>query len=68
MAEFNKDLIAESYLDDETKKMECAMFLQGCLTTQEHEKLKDDWNKNGGFEVIPFWKYVFENVSIRYEK
>lgn len=45
---------------------ECAMYLQALLTTEEHNKLFDDWESIGGYKTIPFWQYCFENINVSY--
>lgn len=45
---------------------ECGMYLQSCLSAGELEDLKDDYNKAGGFKVIPWWKFAFDNIKVFY--
>lgn len=40
------------------------MFISACLTDEEREELKAEWEKQGGFKVIPWWKFVKNNTKI----
>lgn len=66
VAKFNKDLVAECHNDE--RKMECAMMLMGCLSNEDYETLKEDWNKAGGVKVIKWWEFIFNNVTVKYER
>lgn len=68
MAKFNEDIVAENHVNSKEHKMECAMFLMGCLTNEEYEQLKEDWNKAGGVKVIKWWEFIFNNVTVKYER
>lgn len=41
------------------------MFISCCLTEKEVQKLKDEWNKQGGFKSKPWWQFVMENTKIQ---
>lgn len=62
MAEINT-MIAT---DTERTRQDCGIYLQACLSKEEHEKLLEDWKAAGGFEVIPLWKFAFENIEVSY--
>lgn len=66
MAKFNNDVFNTDALSDRDK-MTAGIYLQALLTTEELEKLEDDWNKNGGYQVVPFWKFAFDNIQVKYE-
>ena len=68
MAEFNKDIVSESCLDDQEHKMKCAMMIMECLSNEDYKALKEDWNKVGGVKVIKWWEFIFNNISVKYEK
>ncbi|AYP68161.1 hypothetical protein PQE75_gp029 [Bacillus phage vB_BcoS-136] len=40
------------------------MFISACLTDEEREKLKLKWEEQGGFKVIPWWKFIMENTKV----
>lgn len=40
------------------------MFISCCLTEDEEQSLKEAWNKQGGYKVIPWWKFVMENTKV----
>lgn len=66
MAKFNVDAFSGEYKD--VAPMECATFLVECLSEKEKVKLKEDWNKAGGFKVVPWWKWCVDNIDVRYHK
>lgn len=68
MAEFNKDIVAESYIDSDEHKMECAMMIMGCLSNEDYEALKEDWHNAGGVKHMKWWEFIFKNVTVKYER
>lgn len=62
MAKFNSKVFA----DNENSQKECGIYLQGCLSEDDYEKLHKGWESVGGFSAIPFWKYCFENINVFY--
>lgn len=46
---------------------ECAMYLSSCLPEDMHKQLKKDWNELGGYHVMPYWEYVLNSLSIKYD-
>lgn len=40
------------------------MFIGACLTEEQEEQLKEEWNKQGGYKAIPWWQFVMENVKV----
>ena len=66
MAKFNDELITCNNDIKEKQMKECGMFLQACLSKEENEKLHADWEAAGGFEVTPWWKFAFDNISVSY--
>lgn len=66
MARFN-----EKYIDltkfEEPELKNAGMLLVSFITDEEQEKLRCDWNAKGGYEVIPFWKFALENISVSYK-
>lgn len=67
MAKFNNEIITDDEKLRETATKECGMYLQACLSERELEKLKEDWKKVGGFKVIPWWKFAFDNAKVSYK-
>lgn len=67
MAKFNKAITDNKELREKAKE-ECGMYLQACLSDGELEDLKEDWKEAGGFKVIPFWEYCFNNIKVSYEQ
>lgn len=66
MAKLNLEDFSEEYR--KTAPMECACYLESCLSQEEKEKLKENWNKLGGVTVIPFWKYCLEHIDVSYNE
>ena len=66
MAKFNTDAFSDEYKDDAPK--ECACFLVECLSDEEKDKLKEDWNKAGGYKAIPWWQWCLDNINVSYNK
>lgn len=62
MAEFNTEIVTDTI----RARQDCVIYLQGCLSKEEHEKLINDWKAAGGSEMIPFWKFAFENIEVFY--
>ena len=65
MAKLNVDAFSEEYRDVVPK--ECACVLVECLSDKERTKLKEDWNKIGGHNVITWWKCGLENIEVKYQ-
>ena len=65
MAKFNDEFFDVSKLS-KNDYMQVSAYLQVLLSKEEFDKLKEDWNKAGGYEVIPWWKFVFDNVEVKY--
>lgn len=66
MAKLNLENFSESY---QTKApMECGVYLFECIDAETQAQLRADWNDIGGVSVIPFWKYCYDNLQVRYEK
>lgn len=65
MAEFNDKIITDDIELREKAKKECGIYLQSCLTNEEYELLNSTWEKIGGFKVIPWWKFAFENIEVK---
>lgn len=51
MATLNMEGFSEEFR--EIAPMECACYLFECLSEEEKIKIKDDWNKSGGYKVVP---------------
>lgn len=67
MAQFNNEIITEDERLREKAMKECGMYLQSCLSAGELEDLKEDWKEAGGFKVIPWWKFAFNNITVSYK-
>ncbi len=64
MAQLNDKVL----INKEEVQMNCAVYLQGCLSNEEYEQLKEDWNKIGGRKTMALWKYAFENIEVKLKK
>lgn len=64
MAKLNVEAFSEDYR--ETAPMECAVYLFECLEEDEKIKIKDDWNKAGGYVATPWWKWCMEHIKVNY--
>jgi hypothetical protein len=40
------------------------MFISACIPEDKRNMLKEKWNNAGGYQVIPWWKFVMENTRI----
>lgn len=67
MAKFNDKIITDDKHLREKSMKECGMYLQSCLSDGELEDLKEDWKEAGGREVIPWWKFAFDNIKVSYD-
>lgn len=67
MAKFNNEVITEDERLREKAMKECGMYLQSCLSAGELEDLKEDWKEAGGFKVIPWRKFAFNNITVSYK-
>lgn len=43
---------------------ECALFLVECLSVEDKAKLKEAWNKAGGYNVTPWYQWCLDNISV----
>lgn len=66
MAKFNNEIYDLSKLEDNDYK-QAGVYLQALLSKEELDKLKEDWNEYGGYKAIPWWKFVFDNVTVSYK-
>lgn len=46
---------------------EAAVYLSACFSEKELEKIKENWNKEGGYKVIPWYKYLLNHLTVTYE-
>lgn len=46
---------------------ECSVYLSACLTKEDEAKMREDWNKAGGFKEIPWWKWCMEHITVSYD-
>lgn len=65
MIKLNIDSFSDEYKDVAPK--EAAMYLSACFSDEELEKIKDNWNKDGGYKVTPWWQYLLNHLTITYE-
>lgn len=40
------------------------IFLTNCISDEDRQRLNDKWNEVGGYHVIPWHKWVLQNVSV----
>jgi hypothetical protein len=40
------------------------VFVSYCLAEEEVKALKEEWNRQSGFKVKPWWQFVMENTKI----
>lgn len=62
-------LNTEGFSDDfkDTAPKECAIYLSSCLSEDTHKQLKKDWDELGGINAMPYWEYVLNTLSIKYD-
>ena len=41
-----------------------SMFITACLTEEQLKELKEEWEKQGGYKVKHWWKFVMENTKL----
>lgn len=60
------NLNVEGFSEDykETAPKECALFLVECLSVEDKAKLKEAWNKAGGYNVTPWYQWCLDNISV----
>lgn len=54
----------QDFQDKDIAEKEIGMYLSFCISTKERDKLKEVWNEHGGHKVIPWYKWVLQNVSV----
>lgn len=59
----------EDFSDEykEVAPKECAAYLSSCLPENVRKQLKKEWNELGGYHVMPYWEYVINTLSIKYD-
>ena len=66
MAKFNGNIYKDNMKDDEQKEeiIKILPMLQEMLTEDDYNKMREDYHskKNN----VPFWKFLFENVEVKY--
>lgn len=62
MATLNMDGFSEEFR--ETAPMECSCYLFECLSEEEKIKIKEDWNKSGGYKIVPWWKWCMDHINV----
>lgn len=71
MAKFNTKTNIIKYLD-ESGYIRCGNYLQALLTTEEYDKLYNDYlsiaDKNSPYFEDEFYLYCFKNVDVTYKK
>lgn len=40
------------------------MFIAACLTDEQKDKLKKEWDKQGDYKKTEWWRFVMENTKI----
>lgn len=55
-------------IDTKQTRQDCGIYLQACLSKEEHERLLEDWKAAGGIGAIPLWKFAFENIEVSYRR
>lgn len=62
-------LNTEGFSDEfkNTAPKECAIYLSSCLSEDTHKQLKKDWDELGGINAMPYWEYVLNSLSIKYD-
>lgn len=58
------NLKENDFTDYNSARIETGMYLSFCLSEEERQRLKDKWNEHGGYEVIPWYEWVLQNVSV----
>lgn len=48
--------------------IECALYLEGCLSNEEHERLLINWKNLGGKDYMPFYKYCLQHIDVIYHE
>lgn len=66
MAKFNGNIYGSEFANNEKENSICAVYLQECLSKEEYERLKQDYEKTDKSTV--WWKFVFDNVKVSYSK
>lgn len=61
MIQFNPESFSDEYKDI------AAMYLSACFSDEELQVIKDNWNKEGGYKVTPWWQYLLQHLTVTYE-
>lgn len=61
MINFNPESFSDEYKDI------AAMYLSACFSDEELQVIKDNWNKEGGYKVTPWWQYLLQHLTVTYE-
>ena len=65
MIKFNNNAFSDEYKDIAPK--EASMYLSACFSDKELQIIKDNWNKEGGYKVTPWWQYLLNHLTVTYE-
>ena len=65
MAKLNVNNFSKEYQDVAPK--ECSLYLFECFPEDIQKRIKEDWEKAGGRNKIPWWKWCFENIEVSYQ-
>ena len=74
MAKLRDDLFSKELKETASKveftahDIECALYLEGCLSNEEHERLLTTWTNLGGKDYTPFYKYCMQHIDIVYRE
>lgn len=60
MVTVNKD----NFNDLKTAEIEIAMYLSFCISKEDREKLRNRFKEVGVHNVIPWYKFVLQNVTV----
>lgn len=61
MINFNHESFSDEHKDI------AAMYLSACFSDEELQIIKDNWNKEGGYKVTPWWQYLLQHLTVTYE-
>lgn len=74
MAKLRDDLFSKEFKENASKveftahDIECALYLEGCLSNEEHERLLTNWKNLGDKDYMPFYKYCMQHIDVVYHE
>ena len=67
MAKFNKNIYGFMNYEQQRKEITNIIpMIQEMLSKEDYEQMRKDYHEMC-YDELPFWKYVFENIEVKYK-